>query len=112
MIESIETTPEKLISINIYLENNKIHGEFANTFTGIIDIDRLYEVGYTTKGEKHGVGLPLIEKIIKSSNRFECKPSIMNNFFIRHLTVRLYESDNIQKKQKNNILSQKRKRKK
>lgn len=107
MIESIEVTDEKLISINIYLENNKIHGEFANTFSGKVDIDRLYEVGYTTKGEKHGVGLPLVKKITKYNNRFECNASIFDNFFIQHLTVNLYKSNNIQKTQKNSFLSQK-----
>lgn len=98
MIDSIETTKEKLISIHIYLENDKIHGEFANTFSGKIDIDRLYEVGYTTKGEKHGVGLPLVDKITKQNARFECIPSIIDNFFVQHFTVKLYQEDNLQKK--------------
>lgn len=100
MIESITDTDEKLISVNLYIENNEIHGEFVNTFSGEIDLSRLNEVGYTTKGEQHGVGLPLVAKITKMNNRFECQPSIMDNFFIQHLTIKIWNKKNLQKMSK------------
>lgn len=100
MIESIKETKEKLISINIYLEDDIIHAEFVNSFSGEIDISRLNEVGYTTKGEQHGVGLPLVAKITKMNDRFECKPKIMDNFFIQHLTIKLCNKNNLQKNTK------------
>lgn len=107
MIDSIKVSEEKLASINIYLDNNKICGEFANTYNEEIDIDRLYEIGYTTKGENHGVGLPLVNKIIKQNNRFNCVTSIMDKFFIQQFIIELYEEKNKQKNKKNDHLSQK-----
>lgn len=107
MIESISKTKERLISINIYIEDNKIKGDFVNTFAGEIDLSRLNEVGYTTKGEQHGVGLPLVAKIVKMNDRFDCKPEIMDNFFIQHVSIKLNSKNNLQKTQKNDILSQK-----
>lgn len=100
MIESIKETKEKLVSINIYLEDNKINLEFVNSFTGEIDLSRLTEIGYTTKGEQHGVGLPLVAKITKYNDRYECKPKIMDNFFIQHLTIKIYDKNNLQKTSK------------
>ncbi len=100
MIESIKETNNRLVSINIYLDNNKVRCDFVNSFSGNIDISRLNEIGYTTKGEQHGVGLPLVAKIIKQNNRFECKPEIMDNFFIQHLTINLFNKNNIQKNSK------------
>lgn len=100
MIESITETEEKLISINIYVEDNKIHGEFVNSFSGNIDLCRLNEVGYTTKGDQHGVGLPLVAKITKMNKRFQCAPQIIDNFFIQHFTINLFDKENIQKKSK------------
>lgn len=97
MIESISETKEKLISINIYLEDNKICGDFVNNFVGKIDLNRLNEVGYTTKGEKHGVGLPLVAKITRDSDRFECTPEIVDNFFVQHLTIKICSKENLQK---------------
>ena len=97
MIESISKTNEKLVSINMYIEDGKIHNEYVNSYTGKIDISRLNEVGYTTKGEQHGVGLPLVDKIIKMNKRFDCNPEIIDNFFVQHLSIKLYEKDNLQK---------------
>lgn len=89
MIESIKETEEKLVSLNIRLENNTVNFDFVNSFSGNVEVNRLNEVGYTTKGSQHGVGLTLLSKIIKESNRFECVPEIMDNFFIQHLIIKL-----------------------
>lgn len=89
MIESIKETDEKLVSLNIRLENNIVNFDFVNSFSGDVEINRLNEIGYTTKGEEHGVGLSLLSKIVKNSNRFECIPEIMDNFFIQHLIIKL-----------------------
>lgn len=97
MIDSISEIEEKLVSISIYVEDKEIHGEFVNSFSGEIDLSRLNEIGYTTKGEQHGVGLPLVAKITKSNNRFKCNPKIIDNFFIQHLTIKLFDKDNLQK---------------
>ena len=101
MIESINEDKDKLISINIYIEDNMIHGEFVNSFSGKIELDRLNEIGYTTKGAQHGVGLPLVAKIVKLNDRFECNPKIIDNFFIQHLTIKIYDKNNLQKISKN-----------
>ncbi len=100
MIDSIKETPEKLVSMYIHLQDDKIHCEFVNSYLGEIDLNRLNEVGYTTKGEQHGVGLPLVSKIIKSNERFDCKPSIIDNFFTQHLTIKLFNKKNLPKKSK------------
>jgi len=97
MIDSIIETEEKLVSINIYIEDNKIHGEFVNSYSGKIDLSRLNEVGYSTKGEQHGVGLPLVAKITKSNDRFECNPEIIDNFFVQHIIIKLFNKNNLQK---------------
>lgn len=97
MIESITETEEKLISISIYLEDNKIHGEFVNNFLGKIDLSRLTEIGYSTKGEQHGVGLPLVDKIVKMNDRFECNPKIIDDFFIQHMVIKIHGENNLQK---------------
>lgn len=95
MIESIREIEQKLVSINIYIEDGKIHGEFVNTYQGEIDLSRLPEVGYSTKGDQHGVGLALVAKITESNDRFECTPKIMDNFFIQHVTLKLKEKSNL-----------------
>ena len=100
MIESIKETDEKLVSLNIRLENNTVNFDFVNSFTGNVEVNRLNEIGYTTKGEQHGVGLSLLSKIVKNNNRFECIPEVMDNFFIQHLIIKLPNKRKIQKNTK------------
>ena len=109
MIESIKETDDKLVSLNIRLENNTVNFDFVNSFSGDVEINRLNEIGYTTKGEQHGVGLSLLSKIIKDSNRFECKPEIMDNFFIQHLIIKLPNKRKFQKITKKQQIITKRK---
>lgn len=109
MIESIKESDDKLVSLNICLENNTINCDFVNSFSGNVEISRINEIGYTTKGEQHGVGLSLLSKIVKNSNRFECKPEIMDNFFIQHLIIKLPNKRKYQKitKKQQNITKKK-----
>ena len=71
--------------------------KFVNSFSSAIDMNRLNEIGYSTKGEKHGVGLSLVAKIVKSNSRFECLPEVMDNFFIQHLIIKLFNKKNYKK---------------
>ena len=93
-------TVYRLVSINIYVEDNVIHGEFENYFSGDLDVSRLNEIGYTTKGEKRGVGLALVDKITKESSIIECTPKIIDNFFIQHLTINIAEKNKLLKNSK------------
>ena len=52
IIESIEKTKEKLVSINIYMEKNIIHILLANNIENYLDLSKINKLGYSTKGEK------------------------------------------------------------
>jgi len=97
MIDAISVCDKKLISINIYIEDDEVHAEFVNTFKGDIDLCRLNEIGYTTKGEQHGAGLPLVAKITKLNKRFTCLPNIIDDFFVQHLIIKIQDKNNLQK---------------
>ena len=95
IIDSIKQTDKKLVSINIYLDNNEIHGKFANTFSGNIDFEKLFRMGYSTKGRQHGIGLALVQDIISNNDSLDCKPRVFDNFFIQEVIVKLKDIDNI-----------------
>lgn len=95
IIDSIKQTDKKLVSINIYLDNNEIHGKFANTFSGNIDFEKLFRMGYSTKGRQHGIGLALVQDIISNNDSLDCKPRVLDNFFIQEVIVKLKDIDNI-----------------
>lgn len=89
MIEALESVDLKLVSILIYLDNNKICGEFANSFKGNVGIERIFDKGYTTKGDGHGYGLYVVKEIIKRNSNLELETKVIDDFFVQKLFVDL-----------------------
>jgi len=87
IIEELKEQEEKLVSINVYMEGNTTNIELANTYRNYIDINKIKMYGYTTKGKEHGVGLYLVNKIIKNNKIFELNTKIDNQFFVQHLKI-------------------------
>ena len=52
-----------------------------------IDINKLTSFGYTTKGNEHGIGLYLVNQIIKHNKIFELNTKVDNQFFVQHLKI-------------------------
>lgn len=88
IIESIEKTNEKLVSINIYMEKNIIHILLANNIENYLDLSKINKLGYSTKGEKRGIGLSLVNDIVKSSKNLELETKIEEKFFVQHLKIK------------------------
>jgi len=87
IIEELKEQEEKLVSINVYMEGNTTNIELANTYRNYIDINKIKMYGYTTKGKEHGVGLYLVNKIIKNNKIFELNTKIDNQLFVQHLKI-------------------------
>ena len=88
MIESIEITENKLISINIYIDKNILHVLLANSIEKPIDLNQINTLGYSTKGKKRGVGLSIVTDIIKANKKMELETKIEEKFFIQHLKIK------------------------
>jgi len=88
IIDSIKKIKEKLVSINIYIEKDTINIVLANTFSNNVDLNKINNLGYSTKGRKRGIGLALVNDIIKSNKNLELETKIEGNFFIQHLKIK------------------------
>lgn len=78
---------KKSIIIDGYEQEGRIYLEIANTYKGKIDIEKVKEYGYTSKGSGHGTGLHIVEKITKSSNQLETQTRIQNGYFVQTLII-------------------------
>jgi two-component system sensor histidine kinase AgrC len=87
---------EKLVSVQFYIQRNVMHAEFANTFSNFIDLDKINNAGYSTKGSEHGVGLSLVKKIVKQNKEFKIEQNIFDKFFVTHLMITI-PKDNLKK---------------
>ena len=86
-IEAVKQLKNKVININMYLENNKLCIKVANNYKGYIDISKINDEGYTTKGSGHGYGLCLVKNIIDNNSLFENKTEVNKNTFSQILKI-------------------------
>lgn len=86
--EASKVSKEKAVSVQMYMENKNIKLIIANTYKGKIDLDKISEYGYSSKGTNRGTGLHIVEGIINRSPLFEKETSILDNYFVQTLTIK------------------------
>lgn len=89
IIDSVKVSKTKLVSIIAYVSKDKVYFELANTYNSKIDLEKLGNGKYSTKGSNHGVGLSLVKKIVKSSEIYNLETFILDNFFVQKLEIKI-----------------------
>lgn len=89
IIDSVKLQKDKLVSLNIYIEDEKLHFQCANSYDGEIDFDKIFRRGYSTKGANRGVGLSLVKDIIENNDIIDCKPLVVDNFFMQDIIIKV-----------------------
>ena len=79
-LEAAKQSKEKSVFIYLKEENKKLNIKIMNTFTSVMDLDKIGKRGYSTKKVKSGIGLNYINKEMKKE--FGIKKEIINNIFI------------------------------
>ena len=77
----------KTVSIEIFMMNNDLKIIIANTYKGTVDLSKIDDYGYTTKGQNHGTGLHIVNRIIKKNDLFDKETQILDNFFTQIVTI-------------------------
>ena len=80
---------EKRVAIEMYEMEKDLHVIIANTYKGEVDIEKINEYGYSSKGKNRGTGLHLVNKIVERNRMFERTTSKMDEYFVQELTVHL-----------------------
>ena len=89
VINSLKEASDKLCSIQMYLENTILHFEFANTFNDTANVRKIAKTGYKTKNVNHGVGLSLVDEVLKEKKYYSLETDIVDNFFVQKLKIDL-----------------------
>lgn len=76
------------VVIDMYITEEGMVVEIANTFNGTIDLEKINDYGYTSKGTGHGTGLYMIQNIVKDDNKFKTNTKINNEYFIQTLIIK------------------------
>ncbi len=87
-IEAALESTEKMVSLQIYEEDNKLTFLIANTFFKV-DLERIKEKGYSSKDKNRGIGLYLVNNIINKNKNLENITNVEHNFFTQKLLINL-----------------------
>ncbi len=89
-IDAVENLKVKHISIEVYIFNEWLCIDITNNFKGMIDLTKISDLKYTTKGSGHGYGLPLVKQILdEEKNILENEKSINGNTFTQTLKIKM-----------------------
>lgn len=81
------TGKNKAITILIYGEDKKIFIKVSNIFKSSIDVNKIFDAGYSTKGTGHGYGLALVKEIIDDNPKFNNQIEINKNIFSNIISI-------------------------
>ena len=87
-IIGVNNLDEKQINISLYVEKDTLNIKVSNNYKGEIEISKIFDEGYTTKGNGHGYGLPLVKNIIENNNIFESKTELSKDLFSQILSIK------------------------
>ena len=87
-IDEVKKIRSKNINIELFVMNDSLNIKIANQFKNIIEISKIFDEGYTTKGKNHGYGLSLVKKIVNDNKMFKIKTEVNNRLFIQTLIVK------------------------
>lgn len=87
--EAAMNSKNKTITIQSYSEKDNIHILIANTYDKLISLKNIDEFGVTSHKKGCGCGLYLVHTIIENSNIFNKKTSIIDDFFVQELTIKI-----------------------
>ena len=88
-IQSVEKLKSKYINIEMYLEESMLVISVSNNYKGIIELDKIEDSGYTSKGSGHGYGLALTKEIIESNSKLSNEKSIAKDTFTQILKIKM-----------------------
>lgn len=87
-IEAVKDLEKKSICCEIYNTEDKLNIAISNTFSGKIELNKLSQNGYSTKGKNRGKGLYLAKKFSKKHNAFSLESRIINDYYVQKITIK------------------------
>ncbi|MBC2067693.1 sensor histidine kinase [Listeria booriae] len=88
-MEAAQESEDATVDIFIYSQNKRLHFLVMNTMkrSNDVDIETLYQPGYSSKGSGRGYGLYNIRKLVKNDNKLAFQSSIVNGSFIAKFSI-------------------------
>jgi two-component system sensor histidine kinase AgrC len=87
-IESTMISTKKEIIMEIYQEKKESHFVLTNTHNNTVQVNKLDNVGYSTKGAGRGYGLQLVKNIIDNYENITQTREVTEDYYVVHLIAK------------------------
>lgn len=88
-IEAVKKLKKKEVSIEIYIINNELCIDITNNFVGNLNLNKINNLKYTTKGAGHGYGLTLVNQLLEESKMLKNEKRINRDTFTQTLKINM-----------------------
>jgi two-component system sensor histidine kinase AgrC len=88
-IEASKKSKEKELEIEIFTKEKTINFVISNTYCNNIDVSKLGNAGYSSKGKNRGYGLALANDILNQGNNIIETKDISSNMYSVFLTIKI-----------------------
>ena len=89
-IEAVKELNKKEIVVEIYTMDNNLCIDVTNNFKGNLDLEKISNIKYTTKGDGHGYGLTLVNKLLEEEpEKLVNEKSINRDTFTQTLKIKM-----------------------
>jgi hypothetical protein len=86
-IEATTVSQKKQIVLEMYYKKGIFNFVLSNTFDDKININKISDIGHSTKGKGRGYGLYLVDKLIGNYDFIKEKKEIGKGLYTVHLTI-------------------------
>lgn len=90
-IQAVSELQKREIDIYLKYENDELYIKVSNNYSGVIELDKIDNSGYTTKGKGHGYGLSLVKGIIRENDCFKNDREIHGKMFSQIIRLKINE---------------------
>lgn len=91
-IDAVKELNNKNIDIHLYIQKNCLCIKVSNNYKNNIDVTKINDEGYTTKGKGHGYGLSLVKNIVRNNKLFENRTEVSKEIFSQILIIKYKKS--------------------
>lgn len=90
-IEAVINLEKKIVGIYVYMddEDENFCFSISNNFSGFIDLEKIDNIGYSSKGTGRGYGLSLVKKIVNNNGLITINREIIGDMFKQTIKIKI-----------------------